>query len=79
MTPSTRPSITLSQKPFGFIGISACSRTLAHMIPYRRGSQKPFGFIGISAITYYGNTTRRVVLSQKPFGFIGISAWERGV
>ncbi len=39
----------MSQKPFGFIGISARHTVRGGITAGTRRSQKPFGFIGISA------------------------------
>ena len=65
----------MSQKPFGFIGISARLRYSKFSRAAFRRSQKPFGFIGISAICGVFASAKWECKSQKPFGFIGISAY----
>ncbi len=66
-------SVLSSQKPFGFIGISAILSILI-IFRWKSKSQKPFGFIGISAIDKEMEMNNLGKQSQKPFGFIGISA-----
>ena len=63
-----------SQKPFGFIGISARPVGEKNVPAPTELSQKPFGFIGISAKCYARKGRQKFDSSQKPFGFIGISA-----